>query len=88
MTVAQFPAGATITLFIDGISTLTAGSLVNTVTVSPPVGVPGVASATAIASVQTVIGVIPTLDMTGLIALLVLIGLAGAMAVRRTNLRT
>ena len=85
MTVATFPAGASITLRIDGVSSLTSGTLVNTVTVSPPAGVPGVASASASAVVSAQIGVIPTLSVETLILLMLAIaGLAGFMARRRT----
>jgi len=84
MTVATFPAGASITLRIDGVSSLTSGSLVNTVTVSPPAGIPGVASASASAAVSAQIGVIPTLSVETLILLMLAVaGLAGVMARKR-----
>jgi len=85
MTVASFPAGATITLRIDGVSSLVNGQLVNTVTVSPPVGVPGVASASASAVVATKVGVIPTLGQNALIALMLLLGFGGAFYLRRAR---
>ena len=49
MTVATFPAGATITLRIDGVASLASGQLVNVASVKPPPGIPGGAvSATAV----------------------------------------
>jgi uncharacterized repeat protein (TIGR01451 family) len=85
MTVPTFPANGTITLRIDGSTALTAGSLTNTVTVSPPAGIPGVASASASATVAAVVGVIPTLDPAVLIVLLLVVGLAGGFAARRAR---
>ncbi len=85
MTVASYPAGATVTLQIDGISTLVSGQLVNTVIVNPPVGVPGVAQAVATAVVVPQIGVIPTLSLSALIALMLLIGLGTAVHLRRAR---
>ncbi|MEP6701949.1 MAG: hypothetical protein ABJB04_03090, partial [Betaproteobacteria bacterium] len=86
MTVTTFPAGASITLVLDGTATLSAGTLVNTVTVSPPAGIPGVASASASAVVSTVVGAIPTLDTATLIALmLMLAGVAGAVFRRKAG---
>ena len=85
MTVATFPALATITLRIDGISTLVSGQLVNTVIVSPPPAIPGVAQAVAIAVVVPQIGVIPTLSLNALIALMLLIGLGTAVHLRRAR---
>ena len=83
MTVATFPALATITLRIDGISTLVEGQLVNTVIVSPPVGTPGVAEASATAVVAPKVGVIPTLSLSSLIALMLLLGFTSAFYLRR-----
>jgi uncharacterized repeat protein (TIGR01451 family) len=84
MTVATFPAGASITLRIDGVASLASGTLVNTVTVSPPAGIPGVASASASAAVSAQIGVIPTLSVETLILLMLAVaGLAGVMARKR-----
>jgi uncharacterized repeat protein (TIGR01451 family) len=85
MTVATFPAGASITLVLDGISSLSNGSLINTVTVTPPAGIPGVAAASASAAVAVPIGVIPTLSSEVLAALLLLLGFAGAFALRRSG---
>jgi len=85
MTVATFPAGSSITLVLDGISSLTSGSLINTVTVSPPAGVPGVAAASASAAVAVPIGVIPTLSSEVLVALLLVLGFAGAFTLRRSR---
>jgi Trk-type K+ transport system membrane component len=67
------------------VSSLTSGTLVNTVTVSPPAGIPGVASASASAAVSAQqIGVIPTLGVETLILLMLAVaGLAGAMARKR-----
>ncbi|MEO8137494.1 MAG: hypothetical protein ABI831_26370, partial [Betaproteobacteria bacterium] len=87
MTVPVFPAGTSVTLRIDGVSTLTGGSLINTVTVSPPAGIPGVAQAVAVAAVAAQIGVIPTLNPATLIALLLALALAGAFAIRRKKSR-
>ena len=70
---------------IDGISTLVSGQLVNTVIVNPPVGVPGVAQAVATAVVVPQIGVIPTLSLSALIALMLLIGLGTAVHLRRAR---
>ena len=83
MTVASFPAGATVTLRIDGVSSLVNGQLVNTVTVSPPAGVPGVASASASAVVATKVGVIPTLHPQLLLALMLLLAVGTAIHLRR-----
>ncbi|MBK7469806.1 MAG: hypothetical protein IPI73_03350 [Betaproteobacteria bacterium] len=85
MTVATYPAGASITLRIDGISTLVSGQLVNTVIVSPPAGVPGVAQAVATAVVVPQIGAIPPLGLNALIALMLLVGLGTAVHLRRTR---
>ena len=85
MTIATLPAGATVTLRIDGTTSLASGSLINTVTVTPPAGIPGVASASATAAVAAQIGVIPTLSGNALIALMLLIGLASAGYLRRAK---
>ncbi|MEO7762538.1 MAG: hypothetical protein ABIS68_11585, partial [Casimicrobiaceae bacterium] len=85
MTVTTFPAGATITLQIDGITSLTNGVMINTVTVNPPAGIPGVAQASASASVATKAGAIPTLSPTLMILLLLTLGAAGAYAARRSK---
>src|SRR5205823_12984970 len=88
MTVATFPAGSSITLMLDGTTSLTAGSLVNTVTVSPPAGLPGVASATAVSTVAAQVGVIATLSIATLIGLMLLMaGLAGAAYRRKAEQR-
>ena len=52
--------------------------------VSPPVGVPGVAQAVATAVVVPQVGVIPTLSLNALIALVLLIGLGTAQVVYAT----
>jgi len=86
-TVTTFPAGASITLRLDGSTTLTAGSMTNVVTVSPPAGVPGVASASASAVVAAQIGVIPTLSVESLIALMLALAGLGAVVYRRKGTR-
>ncbi len=88
MTVATFPAGATITLRIDGIASLASGQLVNTATVKPPPGIPGgsVSAAAVVASVASVpVEAIPTLNWTALIALMLLVGLGTPLYLRKAR---
>jgi hypothetical protein len=88
LTIGTFPAGSSVTLVLDGTTSLSAGSLTNTVTVSPPASLPGVPPVTAIATVAAQIGVIPTLSVETLIALILLMaGLAGFAYRRKAEQR-
>ncbi len=89
MTVAIFPAGATVTLRVDGISTLPNGQLVNSVTVTPPNGTPDVVKAPPVVAVTplppTPVEPIPTLSWNALIALMLLVALVAPFYLRRAR---
>jgi uncharacterized repeat protein (TIGR01451 family) len=88
--VATFPANSSITLVLSGMATLESGDIVNTVTVSPPAGVPiSAVSATAIVSPaipEAPARPIPTLSQAALLLLMLLLaGIAGGVYLRRSS---
>ena len=82
-----FPASSTITFQLSGTFTQTAGSVVNTATVSTPAGVPlQTSSAAATVTVQIVAPAnIPTTSDRALLVLMLLLAIAGVIHARRTR---
>ncbi|MBK9605469.1 MAG: hypothetical protein IPO58_03235 [Betaproteobacteria bacterium] len=78
------PVGGQLTFVLSGTFTLPSGSLTNVATLFPPVGVP-TSAVVATALVALPVGVIPTLGEYTLMALMLLLMVAGGIGARRAQ---